>query len=197
MAYLLSGLGQTGDEVLNPNLVPFRSSPVYLRLATTRSRALDYAAGGFHVSVVRGRAGGCRDSAVNIRATGPDACDQPLGRSDLKQLWTSAAKAYLDAFKALQTGLVSVEILRVANAEADRAYAAEGVEPPRDPKTQTSEPPLAQKRGIPPLAMMGGLALLGFLLFRDKGKKKKGRARPKKRRRTQRRRRTTRRRRRR
>lgn len=133
------------DPVADPlshDLVPFRRSPVFLRLVSTMNRAADYAAGGFHVSVDRGQAGGCRDPfSIHASGTKGARCLQPLNRADIRAAWSRAAGMYREAFFAT-TGLVvggprSLSevrgMLNAANIAADEAFGLEGIEPPRDP----------------------------------------------------------------
>lgn len=123
-----------GDpDVLNQTLLPYRKSPVYLRLVDTESKAKDYAAGGFHISVTRGGSGGCKDAALDVGMTKAAICTAPLGRQDLTGLWNAAANAYLNAYNRLgDLSTIKTELLQ-ANILADAAYAMEGVDPPRDP----------------------------------------------------------------
>lgn len=177
--YYLTGLGETGMAVLNQALVPYTPRASYLRLVDTKAEAVNYAANGFHVCVTRGLAGGCRDGAVNIKGTGPSSCSQPLGRADLKSAWSQAAEAYLGAYQAVVGGANPssiVPMLAQANAVADAAYAKEGVEPPRDPKTGASEPPQAAAGGFNMMGMGLAAGVIGLMLFGGAlfGKKKGG-----------------------
>jgi hypothetical protein len=167
----LAGLGADNPEVLNHALVPFRARPVFLRLVKKRSQALDYAAGGFHVSVTRGLAGGCRDSSAGFASSGTKAgsCSQPINSDEIRALWVRAAEAYKLVFDMGSDATVNVAVfkenLAAANALADVAYGAEGVEPPRDPQTGTSEPatdPVGSKPSLSPLFVVGlGVAAVG------------------------------------
>jgi hypothetical protein len=123
---------------------------------------LDYAAGGYHVSVTRGACGGTSDPAVGFAdgGTRAGACSSPLNRDDLRAKWRAAVEAYLRAFHAAGDGhpIDCVKImLATANGLADQAYAGENVAPPRDPVTQTPETP-SPKRGL-----TGGLIALGLM----------------------------------
>lgn len=170
--YVASG---AEDSVLDQSLVPYRSAPVYLRLVNTTKRALDYAAAGFHVSVARGLAGGCKDAANAFNGTTMAACAEPLNREDLRSKWTASASAYLDAYRKG----APIASLRAANGVADVAYAAEGVDPPRDPETGTPEPVQAYKAGFPWwMLAIGGAIVAGTVL----SKKKRGKARRRRRR---------------
>jgi hypothetical protein len=113
--------------------VPFRRAPRYLRLTTTVDRALDYAAGGFHVSVTRAEGGGCSDAAGSISATRASSCMSPLNREDSRGAWVNAAMAYSYAFMSGGTVDEIKLLLDKANQAADAAYTLENVEPPRDP----------------------------------------------------------------
>jgi hypothetical protein len=153
---------------LDHSLVPFRSRARYLRLVATLPHALDYAAGGFHVSVTRGLCGGAADPAVGFAAGGTKAgaCAAPLNRDDLRQLWSNAAQAYHDAYSAIIDGhpLDRVKVLlHEANLLADKAYAGENVEPPRDPKTGAPETPSPRRANW--LAVAGLVGVSGMLLF--------------------------------
>lgn len=123
---------------LNHALIPFRKRAVYLRLVNTRDKAKDYAAGGFHVSVDRGLAGGCRDSSRDFSSGGTrvGVCTLPMNRQDVAQAWANAATAYGVAWDAAHTTMpldgVKALLLQ-ANALADAAYRLEGVAPPVDP----------------------------------------------------------------
>ena len=144
----LSGLGQlpttaTGpgatpslyDSSLNHDIIPYKGSPYYLRLVNTEARARQYAAAGFHVSVARGLAGGCGDLAANIQGGKPGAsCALPLHRDALMAQWAGVADAYRNAYNRLGTvDQIKFELVE-ANKLADAAYAAEGIDPPRDPE---------------------------------------------------------------
>lgn len=176
----------SGSEMadLDHSLVPFRSRARYLRLVNKISHALDYAAGGFHVSVTRGLCGGAADPALDFAKGGTVAggCTMPLDRDDLRLAWAKAANAYLAAFIKASSGSAALEdikaTLRVANGLADQAYALEGVDPPRDPVTQETEAP-SPGRGLGGYAYAGigflGAALLTYAAIKYGGKKKKGR----------------------
>jgi len=169
LSYHFIGLGDDTQQpsVLSHTLVPFRRRARYLRLVRKKSHAADYAAGGFHVSVARGLAGGCRDSSANFASGGTKAttCLSPLDRADVRALWTAAAEAYMQAVGSTDKPLEQIkQMLRVANALADRAYAAEGVEPPRDPVTGDPEPP--RPRRINGVGLAIGLAgVLGMTAY--------------------------------
>jgi len=124
-------------SILNHALVPFRRRAVFLRLVTSRARAADYAAGGFHVSVARGLAGGCSDPAHDFLdgGTRDGTCLVPLNREDVKAAWATAAALYLEAFSMSATAEVKATVakLHAANLAADAAYRLEGVTPPADP----------------------------------------------------------------
>lgn len=164
-------LGQFGDlSFLNHALVPFRRAPVYLRLVSTKSRALDYAAGGFHVSVTRGAGGGCYDPATSIPTGTAGKCASPIGRQELGNEWATVAEKYKRAFESVSSlGLTpgTRTMLMEANASADRVYGMENVPPPRDPVTGTSEAPMA-KPTMPTkhkaLIATGLLGLLGVFV---------------------------------
>lgn len=147
------------DEVVVHSQVPFRKRPVYLRLVNTTARAKDYAAGGFHIAVDRMTSGGCGDAwEAHESGTKVYLCQQPKNRDDLRTLWETAALAYLNAYSAadLQTAIIT---LKMANAHADAAFRAEGIEPPRDPVLQTTDPVGPKSR---PMLVIGGLAALAF-----------------------------------
>jgi len=164
-ASMLYGLdaGFGADDGLNHAAVPFRARPRYLRLVRTRGNARDYAAGGFHVSVTRGTAGGCRDASDNFASSGTakGECNSPINSASIRALWAEAAAGYKAVFELGADGSVNVTVLkeklRAANALADAAYAAEGVEPPRDPETGESDPVGAIDKGSP-WAMLGAVA---------------------------------------
>lgn len=128
-------------EVLAGNfthaMVPYGSLPQPMAKVDTRAEAKNYAVDGFHVSVIRGEAGGCKDSASGFAKAGTDpngACKLPLGRDDLSIAWDAAAGAYKAAYDAWVAGKTWREIkalLEPANLLADKAYGLEGVEPPR------------------------------------------------------------------
>jgi len=145
--FYASVLGQLGDlSLLNHALVPWRSAPVYLRLVNSQARALNYAAGGFHVAVSRGTPGGCGDSAGSTPTGSAGSCLAPLGRKELGEEWATVAEKYLrayDAAKAAWSMGTVLNMLREANGAADRVYGLENVPPPRDPVTMTSEAPMA------------------------------------------------------
>jgi hypothetical protein len=112
-------------------------------LVNSPKRALDYAAGGFHVSVDRQNGGGCADSwEIHNGGTVAAACKQPQNRADLATLWGNAAGKYKAAFEATKAGAALptvVNMLRDANSAADAAFAGEGIAPPRDPATSESQ----------------------------------------------------------
>jgi hypothetical protein len=61
---------------------------------------------------------------------------RPIGDKQLRDDWYLAAASYLEAFdKAFKNGTVAdvKAMLMTANLLADKAFKAEGVEPPRDP----------------------------------------------------------------
>lgn len=177
----LPGVGLGADELLDHDRVPFRSTPVFLRLVNSLNRAADYAAGGFHVCVDRGLSGGCKDPfTIHASGTKGVTCKQPMNRPDARAAWSAAASAYKDAFFSTTdlstTGrqpLATVKaMLGAANALADKAFAIEGIAPPRDPgPSAPGEPP---RSGEAPLAyqdrfsvgqkvaMAGGLGLAAF-----------------------------------
>lgn len=138
--------------------IPRRRRAIYLRLVNSISRALDYAAGGFHVSVDRGLA----QKSNEIRA-----------------MWGQAAGKYAEAFKAGLIAGTPVESVKAmiaeANNVADQAYKAEGVSPPRDPLAKTPEPPVHLSRGKK-WGMLGaaaaGIGLLALWGREPKGSKK-------------------------
>lgn len=129
-------LSQDGSTALpmSQSDLPYRRAPRYLRLVNTIDKALDYAAGGFHVSLTRAAGGGCGDAATAISPTSKGAsCVLPLNRGDLRDLWAKVASGYATAYSA-QGGLGDMKaLLEQANALADQAYGAENIEPPRDP----------------------------------------------------------------
>lgn len=160
-------LGLNGDlTFLNHALTPFRKAPVYIRFVNTQSKALDYAAGGFHVAVTRGQSGGCGDAADSIPTGTAGKCKSPFGRQALGSEWAGVAAMYSNAYALIKSrfGSGSLQLLRDANAAADRVYGLENVPPPRDPLTGESEAPMAKptmptKRKV---AVAGGiLGLLG------------------------------------
>ena len=125
--------------ILDHAFVPFRSKPVVLRLTKSMTQALDYAAGGFHVSVDRGISGGCGDHwSIHKSGTVAAECSKPLFRPDILKAWASAAAKYREAFESgMAAKLQPVEnvkaILREANQLADAAFKLEGIAPPKDP----------------------------------------------------------------
>lgn len=147
------GLGLGADPsrpILDHTRVPFRGTPRFLRLVSTLNQAADYAAGGFHVSVDRGLSGGCKDPfTIHASGTKGVTCQLPLNRADSRAAWSTAASLYHDAFFATtdlgvgrQPLSVVKAMLRDANLAADRAFALEGIEPPRDPgPALPGEPP--------------------------------------------------------
>lgn len=132
---LAAQLQQDGVNALSHDAVPYGSAPRYLRLVSTLKHARDYASAGFHVSVTRALSGGCSDSAGSINYKSK-ACVNPLNRQDLASLWESAATAYRVAYylpdETADMGAIK-DALMTANMLADKAYEAEGIEPPRDP----------------------------------------------------------------
>lgn len=139
----MNGLGDDASpvaSVLDHALVPFRSAATYLRLVTTPSQALDYAAGGFHVSVDRGLAGGCTDPwTIHKGGTTAVACATPRNSASARAMWTSAAQKYLAVYTLAQQGGgldVVKQGLNDANLLANNAYGQEGITPPVDPETQ-------------------------------------------------------------
>lgn len=121
-------------DPLSHDALPYPTrTPVYLRLVKTEQQARDYARGGFHVSVTRALSGGCADAAGSVKPTPGSVCGQPLNRADLRAHWSEAAKAYIAAANRLGTVEQIKAELVSANQTADKAYGAEGVEPPRDP----------------------------------------------------------------
>lgn len=159
-------LGQLGDlAYLNHALVPWRSAPVYLRLVNSQSRALNYAAGGFHVAVSRGVPGGCGDSAASTPTGSAGGCLSPLGRRELGEEWSTVAQKYKAAYEAAKRGFTPAVLLqlREANGSADRVYGLENVPPPRDPITMTSEAPMANPTMPTKHKMLIGTGVLGLL----------------------------------
>lgn len=160
--------------------VPYRSAPVYLRLVNSDKRAKDYAAAGFHISATRGNHGGCKDAYDAISGTAPSACLNALERVEVQTAWFNAAEAYKSVFNSA-TGVPlasQIEGLRAANALADRAYALEGVEPPRDPVTQAPDIAKAHKSSFWKKAGIGaavaaGIAGLWYFATDDGSGKKK------------------------
>lgn len=179
--------GGFGTGTLNHGLVPFRSMPVFLRQVDTMAEVLDYAAGGFHVAVARGLAGGAADSSVSfgkalLGGRAAISPQKPLNRADLVPLWTAAAVAYRTVFDEANAGpgffVPLVDKLREANSLADRAYAAEGIAPPRDPGPGSTEVPAEPKKEAASGSRTGlyvaGLAvagIVGFMAFRPSAKK--------------------------
>jgi len=150
------------EDILRHDLVPFRSRPVYLRLVTTLRRAKDYAAGGFHVAVSRGLPGGCRDSSMDFAKSGTTAavCASPMNDTTLRNLWADAAQGYRNVYFGPTSDLEAMRsALAAANASADLAFKAEGVEPPRDPVTLAVEP------ANPGASMTAKLAFAALGLF--------------------------------
>jgi hypothetical protein len=145
---LANGEGGFGPGPFNftHDQVPFRSMPRYLRLDDTLARATDYAAGGFHVSVDRGRVGGCFDDwKIHSGGTKRVACSAPRANPESTKMWSDAASKYLLAFEQAKGGSALSVVkgtLQQANQLADTAYSAEGLIPPRDPVTNTVEPPV-------------------------------------------------------
>ena len=182
-AYLLgedAASGSSGAQLVIPSdaaqqvtrlrghaAVPFRSAPVYLRLVNTKSKALDYAAGGFHVCVTRALSGGCKDTSLP-GGFGGAKCSRPLGDKQLTDDWYLAGASYLEAFDAAFKGkpLAAVkDMIRTANLLADKAFKAEGGEPPRDPgptppgvAQNPPEPALMYKRRFSPLQTVAASA---------------------------------------
>lgn len=171
-------------EVLAGNyahaMVPYGSLPQPMAKVDTRAEAKNYAVDGFHVSVIRGEAGGCKDSASGFAKAGTDpagACKLPLNRDDLRIAWDSAAGAYKAAYDAYVAGKTWREIkalLEPANVLADSAYGLEGVEPPRyvEPVPQPDGTLVSVKRPDPMgqgsrkkliIASVGVAGLVGFL----------------------------------
>ena len=125
-------------------MIDVYARPVYLRVAVKSRNAVsllrDYAAAGFHVSVARGWAGGCKDAVINFCGAGTQrncTCQNGLGDPELRKLWEEAAREYQAAFRALlakQSPAQVLSILMKANDLADWAYQAEGLDPPTDPQ---------------------------------------------------------------
>lgn len=127
-----------GESVLLVHdTIPFRAKPVFRWAIKNKTQASNYAAAGFHVSVDRGTAGGCRGQVwgpgVANPITGLKAvtCRDPLGLDNVRRLWETAAGDYVDAYNSAQASSSTVdalkEQLRVADTiSADTAYAAEG-----------------------------------------------------------------------
>lgn len=177
--YFLADNELLQQSSLDHGLVPYLYPPRYLRLVKSQSHALNYAAAGFHVSVTRGLAGGARDLSVSVSGTGPSSVKEPLNRPDLASLWSQAANLYLEAYRQAQSAPFQLESVKSqllsANQAADQAYAQEEVEPPRDPVTQSPEPPMQASFGLfgflkSPLVLGGALAYA--LFFNSKGKKR-------------------------
>jgi hypothetical protein len=164
MLVTTNGFGQ--GATLDHDLIPFRNSPIYLRLVGSLGRALDYAAGGFHVSVWRGLSGGCKDP-WQIHQSGTSdgvGCRTPHNDNAIRDLWIEAAEKYKGAYEAAKVGkplLLVKGYLALANLAADKAYRAEGIEPPRDPVTQVTDP--VGKPGNLGLLTFMGVATLGLL----------------------------------
>lgn len=157
-APFFAGLGD--GAAFTHSQIAFRSAPVFLRLVTSMGRAGDYAAGGFHVSVDRANGGGCKDDwKIHAAGTKAATCKLPLNREDVRGLWNTAAGKYLTAFNnSLNPGTkldVMKGFLSDANSAADAAFAAEGIEPPRDPQTGESQGAAVGKIN----SRLGGLAL--------------------------------------
>lgn len=164
-----AGLGDAA--AFTHSQVPFRGSPVFLRLVTSMSRAADYAAGGFHVSVDRANGGGCKDDwKIHAGGTKAATCQLPLNREDVRGLWNTAAGKYLSAFNSSlnpETNLTVIKgFLTDANSAADAAFAAEGIDPPRDPQTGESQgaagPKVSSRLGGFALATTGLASMLWF-----------------------------------
>jgi hypothetical protein len=161
--------------VLDHSLVPFLGRTVYWRKLDTKSEALNYAALGFHISVLRGLAGGCKEDATTVAerilAGKITATCQGLGREDIRSLWTDAADKYLAAYKAAKAGkpimTVVKPMLDVASVAADVGYKGDSVAsgtiiaPPRDPERPEgpSELPTATSTRTP-IAMIQRRPLL-------------------------------------
>lgn len=133
------------ESALDHSLVPFRGEPRYLRLVTTLAHALDYGAGGFHVSVTRGLCGGSGDPSHDFTQGGtkPGACTMPLNDANIAAAWDTSARRYQEAYLSAQSGASVAEVkarLAYANEAANIAYGMEGVEPPRDPVTALPDP---------------------------------------------------------
>lgn len=146
------GLGAVAPEfagVLDHGFLPFRAKPVVLRLTKSMTQALDYAAGGFHVSVDRGIAGGCGDHwSIHKSGTVAAACSKPLNRPDIQKAWAAAAGKYREAFDSgMAAKLQPVDnvkaILKEANLLADAAFKLEGIAPPKDPGPGLKKQPTA------------------------------------------------------
>lgn len=152
-------VGARNASILDHSLIKFRAKPPYLRLVTSLPAANDYAAGGFHVAVSRGLAGGCSDLSTAFNGTGPSSCRIPLTRPDLTVKWKAAAQAYYDAYQRKNLADMLTGI-RVANEIANAAFAAEGISPPRDPVTGAKEPPAIAPG---PVGGGGGAGLFGSL----------------------------------
>lgn len=183
---LFGGLRGLGDAAatFSHSQVGFRSAPVFLRLVASMAKARDYAAGGFHVSVDRAAGGGCKDDwKIHKGGTKAATCQLPLRREDVTGLWNTAAGKYLAAFNASQNPETKLDVMKGflsdANRAADAAFAAEGIEPPRDPVTGASEAPvgkLSSPLGGLALASSGLAAMLYFAFKHgdDGGKKSAG-----------------------
>lgn len=153
-----AGLGDAA--AFTHSQVPFRKAPVFLRLVTSMSRAADYAAGGFHVSLDRAQGGGCKDDwKIHAAGTKSATCQMPLNREDVRGLWNTAAGKYLTAFNSSLNPQTKLDVIKGflsdANSAADAAFAAEGIEPPRDPQTGESQGAAVGKVS----SKLGGLAL--------------------------------------
>ncbi len=188
----LSIMGGFGDDaeiqqqypVLNHALVPFLGHTIYLRNVSTLAQALAYAAGGFHVSVARGLAGGCGDRADGFMekmglfdGKNLGTCARPLANPEIRRLWAQAAQLYLDAFNIGQTTkslAKTKEAIVRAQSMGVSPYSMEGVTPPRDPGPGSSSlpepdveiptPTMAVQRGVGPGAVMAaGIGLVSVL----------------------------------
>ena len=150
---LMNVLSGASLDVLDQNRMPWLSTPTYLRRVNSDARAKNYAAGGFHVAVTRGLAGGCGDPPVDLTASDniKRPCQRALNSDEAKQAWADAAEAYYGAYFAVnvegKSYKVAVPMLDAANKLADAAYAIESrlagvvIEPPRDPgATPGAEP---------------------------------------------------------
>ena len=163
--------------------LPWRKPPVYLADVDTAAEALDYAAGGWHVSIARGAAGGCTDdpttwgraflAAGYKKKADPGVPCSALGRDDIRQAWVRPAELYAAAYQAAGAGYSTAvyDALARANRAADAVYAMESaaaqsrglppVEPPRDPRTAAPEAAGARPRRSPYAKVASAVSLLG------------------------------------
>jgi hypothetical protein len=178
LTFASSGSFGADASPLAQTTVPWRKPPVYLADVDTQNEALDYAAGGFHVSVARGQAGGCTDDPTTwgkkfLAAKGVNVPCAGLGRPEIATAWISVAQRYLNAWKLALGGYSSAvyDALRQANVASDGVYAMESaaakekglppVAPPRDPRTGGAEAAGTSRRVSPWRKVFAATTVLG------------------------------------